>query len=185
VTLTPLAPPAPDSGRLRRLGGSPTVAAAGLAAAAMAANLLAVAATVVFTRLLGTVGYGSLAALVNLSVILLVPGMALQIAAAREGTLGRFGDGGELAATLERWTRRLTGVVAATAVAAALARHQLAAMLGIEQEWAAAAVPVAGCLWLLLSLQRGLLQATRSYRAVGLSIVLEAVGRLAVGIVLV
>ena len=58
-------------------------------------------------------------------------------------------------------------------------------MLGIEQEWAAAAVPVAAGLWLLLSLQRGVLQATRAYRAVGLSIVLEAGGRLAAGIALV
>jgi O-antigen/teichoic acid export membrane protein len=151
----------------------------------MAANLLAVAATVVFTRLLGTVGYGSLAALLNLSVILLVPGAALQVAAAREGTLGRFGDRGALAATLQRWTRILAGAVAAAAVAGALVRHQLAAMLGIEQEWAAAAVPVVAGLWLLLSLQRGLLQATRAYRAVGVSIVLEAGGRLAAGIVLV
>jgi O-antigen/teichoic acid export membrane protein len=185
VTLTPLAPPAPDAGRLRRLGESPTVAAAGLAAAAIAANLFAVVATVVFTRLLGTVGYGSLAALLNLSVILLVPGAALQVAAARDGTLGRFGEGGELAATLQRWTRRLVLAASATALAAALARHQLAAMLGIEQEWAAAAVPVTAWLWVLLSLQRGLLQATRAYRAVGLSIVFESAGRVAAGIVLV
>ena len=65
MTLTPLAPPAPEAGRLRRLGESPTVAAAGLAAAAIAANLLAIAFTVVFTRLLGTAGYGSLAALIT------------------------------------------------------------------------------------------------------------------------
>ena len=184
MTLTPLAPPAPDAGWLRRLGGSPTVAVAGLAAAAMAANLLAVVATVVFTRLLGTAGYGSLAALLNLSVIVLVPGAALQVAAAREGTLGRLGDRRALAATLERWTRLLAAAVAAATVGGVLARHQLAAMLGIEQEWAAAAVPVAAGLWMLLSLQRGLLQATRAYRAVGLSIVLEAGGRLVAGIAL-
>jgi O-antigen/teichoic acid export membrane protein len=51
--------------------------------------------------------------------------------------------------------------------------------------WGAAAVPVAAMLWLLLSLQRGLLQAARAYRAVALSIVLEAVGRLAAGAALV
>ena len=36
-------------------------------------------------------------------------------------------------------------------------------------------------MWLLLCLQRGLLQSARAYREVGLSILLEALGRLAVG----
>ena len=44
--------PAPPGFRAR-LAASPTVAAAGLAAAAMAANLVAVVFTVIFTRLLG------------------------------------------------------------------------------------------------------------------------------------
>ena len=73
--------------------------------------------TVIFTRLLGADGYGSLAALLNLSVILFVPGSALQVAAAREGTLGRLGTAGELAATLRRWTRRLLAALAVLAVA--------------------------------------------------------------------
>ena len=42
-------------------------------------------------------------------------------------------------------------------------------------------MPVTGVLWLLLCLQRGLLQSARAYREVGLSVVLEALGRLAVG----
>jgi len=151
----------------------------------MAANLVAVVFTVAFTRLLGTSGYGSLAALLNLSVILFVPGSALQIAAAREGTLGRLGTRGELAATLRRWTRRLLATLAAVAVVSALAREPLAAALGVDQAWAAAAVPVTAGLWLLLSLQRGLLQSARAYRAVGLSIVLEALGRLAAALALV
>lgn len=178
--------PAPvDRAWRSRLAASPTVAAAGLAAATMAANLVAVAFTVVFTRLLGTSGYGSLAALLNLSVILFVPGSALQVAAAREGTLGRLGARGELSATLRRWTRRLLTALAVVAVASALAREPLAAALGVDQEWAAAAVPVTAGLWLLLSLQRGLLQAARAYRSVGLSIVLEALGRLAAALALV
>jgi O-antigen/teichoic acid export membrane protein len=177
--------PAADRPWRRRLAASPTVAAAGLAAATMAANLVAVVFTVVFTRLLGTSGYGSLAALLNLSVILFVPGSALQVAAAREGTLGWLGARGELAATLARWTRRLLVALAVVAVVSVVAREPLAAALGVDQVWAAAAVPVTAGLWLLLSLQRGLLQAARAYRAVGLSIVLEAAGRLAAALVLV
>ena len=163
---------------------SATVSAVGLAAAAMAANAVAVVSTVVFARLLGTDGYGALAALLNLSVILFVPGLALQVAAAREGALGRLGAGGELAATVARWRTAVLVATVVVACAAVLARGPLAALLNVDEEWAAAAVPVTGCLWLLLCLQRGLLQATRAYRAAGLSIVLEATGRLATGVLL-
>lgn len=159
--------------------------AIGLAAATMAANLVAVVFTVIFTRRLGATGYGSLAALLNLSVILFVPGSALQVAAAREGTLGRLGRGGELAGTLRRWTRHiLIGLVAVTAVAI-VARAPLAALINVDQQWAAAGVPATGGMWLLLCLQRGLLQSARAYREVGLSILFEALGRLAVAVAFV
>jgi O-antigen/teichoic acid export membrane protein len=158
-----------------------TASAVGLAAAAMTANAVAVASTVVFARLLDTDGYGALAALVNLSVILFVPGLALQAAAAREGALGRLGSGRELAATMARWRARLLTAAAGVAVLSAIAREPLAALLNVDETWAAAAVPVTGCLWLLLCVQRGLLQAARAYRPAGLSIVLEASGRLLCG----
>ena len=163
---------------------SATVSAVGLATAAMAGNAVAVVSTVVFARLLGTDGYGALAALLNLSVILFVPGLALQAAAAREGALGRLGTGRELSTTVVRWRSGLLLATAAQATPAVLARGPLAALLNVDQEWAAAAVPVTGCLWLLLCLQRGLLQSARAYRPAGLSIVLEASGRLVTGVLL-
>jgi O-antigen/teichoic acid export membrane protein len=162
-----------------------TTRAVGLAAAAMGANLVAVVFTVIFTRILGTGDYGSLAALLNLSVILFVPGSALQVAAAREGTLGRLGRGGELAGTLTRWNHHVLVGLATIAVVSVVAREPLAAVLNVDQEWAAAAVPVTGTLWLLVCLQRGLLQAGRAYKVVGLSVVFEALGRLTVGLVFV
>lgn len=171
--------------RLEAARDSETAKAAGLAAATMFQQVVAVAITIVFTRLLGTGGYGSLAALLNLTVILLVPGSALQVAAAREGTLGRLGQGAELAATLDRWMRHLLVGLAAVALASVAGRDQLAALLNIDEVWAAAAVPVTGALWLVLSVQRGLLQAAQAYRPVALSIVLESIGRLITGVVLV
>ena len=159
--------------------------AIGLAAATMAANLVQVVFTVVFTRLLGADGYGSLAALLNVTVILFVPGAALQVAAAREATLGRLGRGGELAGTLARWSRHILMAVVAIAVLSVVVRRPLADLINVDQEWAAAAVPITGMLWLLLCQQRGLLQSARAYREVGLSILLEALGRLAMGIALV
>src|SRR4051795_4657809 len=111
--------------------------AIGLAAAAMAANLVAVVFTVIFTRLLGTDGYGSLAALLNLSVILYVPGSALQVAAARQGALGRLGDPHRQAAVLARWTRTLLVALMAITAVSILLRAPLAALLNVDEEWAA------------------------------------------------
>lgn len=180
----PAAPPPPES-RPTRLGESDTAKAVGLAVATMAANVLAVVFTIVFTRLLGTGGYGSLAALLNLSIILFVPGSALQVAAARQGTLGRLGFGGELSATLARWTRQLALLLLAVTVLSVALREPLAALLNVEQTWAAAAVAPTAMIWLLLCVQRGLLQAARAYKAVGWSVILDAGGRLVIGLALV
>ncbi len=54
-----------------------------------------------------------------------------------------------------------------------------------EHPLAAAAILPTGVLWLLLSLQRGALQGMHAYRPVGLSLVLEAMGRLVCGLFLV
>ena len=178
---TPVAPDAPGISP----GDPETGKAVGLAAATMGANLIAVAFTVVFTRLLGADDYGSLAALLNLSVILLVPGSALQVVVVREATLGRLGRGGELAGTLARWSRHIMIALAVVAALSVAARAPLADLINVDQEWGAAAVPVTGVMWLLLCVQRGLLQADRAYREVGLSILLEALGRLGVALAFV
>ena len=69
---------------LRGLAASDTGRAAGLAAAVIAANVISLAFTIVFARMLGASGYGSLAALISAFIILMVPGSALQIATARD-----------------------------------------------------------------------------------------------------
>ena len=167
------------------LARSSTIKAAGLAAASLAANAIALLFTVVFARLLGRDGYGSLAALVSAFLILSVPGSAMQVATARDTALGRLGSGGQLAATLSAWTRRiLVGLVALTA-ASILLRDPLASLIGVDQEWAAAMTLSTGCLWLLISIQRGALQGVHAYKPVGYSIILEAGGRLAIGLTLV
>src|SRR4051794_29142003 len=171
--------------RLETLRQSDTAQAAGLAVATIVQQLTAIVFTVVFTRILGTDGYGSLAALINFSVILIVPGSALQVAAARQGTLGRLGEGGELAATLERWTRHVLMGIAAITVVSILARAPLADLVNVDEEWAAAAVPVSAAMWLLLSVQRGLLQAARAYKPVAFSILAEGFLRIAGALVLV
>jgi glycosyltransferase involved in cell wall biosynthesis/O-antigen/teichoic acid export membrane protein len=160
--------------------------AAALAGATLANNAIQLVFVVVITRLLGFTDYGALAALVSAFLILLVGGQSIQVAAAREAALGRLGGGAQLRTTLTRWTRQLVLVTALLAVAGALLRTPLAALIGTpEHPWAAAAIPPTGGLWFLLSLQRGALQGLRGYGAVGISIVLEAVGRLTGSVILV
>jgi O-antigen/teichoic acid export membrane protein len=172
--------------RLREvLGRSETLKAAGMAAATMANNALALIFTVLFARILGATDYGSLAALVSTFVILSVPGSAVQVAVAREIALGRLGEGPRLAATLSIWRRRLLLVGVAITACAVLLREPIADLISVPEEWAAAAAAPTAVLWLLLSLERGALQGAHMYKPVAWSIVLEAAGRLAFGLLLV
>ena len=169
-----------------RLRQSETAKASGLAAATLASNAIQLAFTVVFTRLLGGTDYGSLAALVSGFLILLVGGQAIQVAAARETALNRLGDSGQLAGTLSAWTRQLLLAVVAACAVGWLLREPLAHLIGVpEYPLAAAAILPTGVLWLLLSLQRGALQGLHAYKPVGVSLVIEAFGRLACGLTLV
>lgn len=155
--------------------------AGGMAAAVIAGNVIALAFTIVFARLLGASGYGDLAALLSAFIILMVPGSALQIAVARD--IGASGpDGG---AGVRHWLSRL---LVGTAIVAALAvplRGTLGAMLNVDHLWAAAAVPVCALLWMVISVERGALQGYQRYRLVATSIVGEALARIAFGLALV
>ena len=163
----------------QRIAGSETAKAAGLAVAALAANAVAVVVTVVFTRLLGDEDYGALAALLSTFTILAVAGSSLQVAVARDTALGRLGGAASAAQALRAWTRTLLLVLVGVVIASALMREGIASLVGVsEQPWAAACVPPTGILWLLLSLQRGVLQGLGAYAPVGWSVVSEAVVRL-------
>lgn len=165
---------------------SDTFKAGGLAAATLLSNGIQLVFTIVFTRLLGADGYGSLAALVSAFLILLVGGQALQVAAARETALHHLGGGERLAATLNGWTRQLLLVLAGVTALSLALQGPLSHLIGVpEHPLAAAAILPTGVLWLLLSLQRGALQGLHAYYPVGLSLVVEAIGRLACGLVLV
>jgi glycosyltransferase involved in cell wall biosynthesis/O-antigen/teichoic acid export membrane protein len=170
---------------LRGLAQTDTGRAAGLAAAVIASNVIALAFTVVFARLLGATDYGSLAALLSAFIILMVPGSALQIATAREVSHA-LAEGGENAgAGVRRWLTRLGLATVVVALAAIPLRDVLAAVVNVEESWAAAAVPLTAMLWMILSVERGALQGFQRYRLVGGSIVAEAGSRLAFALLLV
>jgi glycosyltransferase involved in cell wall biosynthesis/O-antigen/teichoic acid export membrane protein len=169
----------------RSLADSDTGRAAGMAAAVIASNVIALAFTVVFARVLGASDYGSLAALLSAFIILMVPGSALQIAVAREVSRAVAGAGPDPGAGVRRWLGRLgIATLLVTAVAIPL-RDVIAAVINVEEAWAAAAVPLTSMLWMLLAVERGALQGFGDYRSVAFSIVGEAGSRLVFGLVLV
>lgn len=165
--------------RIAALRSSEYATSAWLAGAMIANNLVALAATVVFARLLDD--YGSLAALTSYFLILAVAGQAMQVATARESVVGRLGSDGELATTLRSWTATLLALTAVLAVVSVLLRDPIARAVGVDQTWGAAIGLPAGGLWLLLSILRGALQGVGGYRALGLSLIGEQGGRLVFG----
>ena len=73
----------------------------------------------------------------------------------------------------------------AVAAASVALREPLASLAGVGEPWAAAIVPVAGVLWLALSIRRGALQGLGRHRAVAGSLLLEGGARLTLAVVLV
>ena len=168
---------------MAELRGSETAKAAGLAAAMIANNVIALASTVVFARLLSD--YGSLAALISYFLILSVVGQALQVATAREGVLGHLGVGAGLTATIGRWTKILLGITVGAAIVSVLLRAPIASAVGVRNDqWAAAVGLPAAVLWLSLSILRGALQGVGDYKGVGVSLIGEQAARLVTGTIL-
>jgi O-antigen/teichoic acid export membrane protein len=158
---------------------SDTLRAVGLAAAVIANSALGLICTVVFARWLGVRAYGTLASLLACFLILTVPGAALQTAVARDVSQ----DPGGPAETLARRAMSMVLLLALPlGVVLALAREPVASLLGVDLAWAAAAAVWLGWVWSALAIRRGLFQGHRRYRPIGLSLIIEAAGRLAFGV---
>jgi O-antigen/teichoic acid export membrane protein len=163
---------------------SDTGRAAGLGAAAIGQNVLALAFTIVFARLLGASGYGSLAVLMSAFIILMVPGSALQIAVAREVSRDVAADARHAGAGIRRWLARLALGTLVVGLAAIPLRSTIGALINVDDLWAAAAVPVTAMLWVILCVERGALQGFQRYRPVALSIVGDACTRIVFALLL-
>jgi O-antigen/teichoic acid export membrane protein len=169
-------------GDLRR---GDTGRAAELGVAMIVTNVLALGFTIVFARLLGDDGYGDLAVLVSSFIIMMVPGSALQVAAAREVSHDLAEGNPNAGAGVQRWLVRLVAATLVLAVLAIPLRSLIAALINVDQEWAAAAIPVTAMLWAITSVLRGVLQGFQQYRTVALSLIGEASSRIAFALVLV
>src|SRR5256714_413426 len=104
--------------RLRAAASSDTGRAAGLAVAVLTTNVVALVFTVVFARVLGATGYGSLAALLSSFIILMVPGSALQIETAREVSRAMAAGDPSAGTDTRVWLRQLAFAVVVGAILA-------------------------------------------------------------------
>jgi O-antigen/teichoic acid export membrane protein len=159
--------------------------AAQLGVAMIVVNVLALGFTIVFARILGDSGYGDLAVLLSSFIIMMVPGSALQVAAAREVSHDIAEGNPNAGAGVYRWLVRLVVGTVAVAVVAIPLRSLIAALINIDQDWAAAAIPVTAMIWMIVSVLRGVLQGFQQYRTVALSLMGEASSRIAFSLILV
>jgi O-antigen/teichoic acid export membrane protein len=159
--------------------------AAELGVAMIVTNLLALGFTIIFARILGDDGYGDLAVLLSSFIIMMVPGSALQVAAAREVSHDLAEGNPNAGAGVYRWLVRLVVGTLAVAVVAIPLRSVIATVINIDEDWAAAAIPVTAMIWMIVSVLRGVLQGFQQYRTVALSLIGEASSRIAFALVLV
>jgi O-antigen/teichoic acid export membrane protein len=185
VRVPALSRPSALRDRLGALNDPDTRRAAGLGAAMIVTNVLALGFTIVFARILGDSGYGDLAVLISSFIILMVPGSALQVAAAREVSHDIAEGNPNAGAGIRRWLVRLIAGTLIVAVIAIPVRSVIAALINIEQDWAAAAIPVTAMLWVIVCVLRGVLQGFQQYKTVGLSLIGEAISRIAFALILV
>ena len=177
--------PADARTRFAALTRSDTGRAAGMGVAVIAQNVLALVFTIVFARILGATGYGSLAVLISAFIILMVPGSALQIAVARRLSGERATGAADAGVGVRRWLARLAVATMAVALVAIPLRSVIGAIINVDELWGAAAVPVTAMLWVILCVERGALQGFERYRVVALSIVGEAGSRIVFSLLLV
>lgn len=170
---------------LRALAGTDTGRAGGMAVAVGAMNVLALAFTVVFARVLGAAGYGSLAVLISAFIVLMVGGSALQIATARAVSHAVADGVAKPGRGVRLWLGHLCVAAVVVAVVSIPLRGAIGSVLAVDYDWAAAAVPVTGVLWAVVCVERGALQGLQHYKLVGSSLVGEAVLRLLFALVLV
>jgi len=158
----------PDSVRSGLLQAGP------LAIAGVVANGAAVVVTVVLARLLTTKGYGQLNVLTGLFLVVSMPGSAVIVAVVRRVTASK---GTQVRQWARKMHRRATVAVAVFAVLVVSLGWWLSGVLNQTDIGGVDAILIAGAVWVLLCLDRGLLQAHRNYRALSANLVVEGAVR--------
>lgn len=150
------------------------VAAGPLAIGGVVANVLNIIATVLIARLLTSRQYGSVAQLLGLFFVLSMFGSALLVGVVRR-IAQRAAEGEE--STARRWCQRLyrramVGVALWWVLALAV-DEPLSQALRIPADGVVSLTLMAGGVWLLLCIDRAILQVHRRYRGLGENLMVE------------
>jgi len=145
-----------------------------LAVGGLIANALNVVATVVVARLLTTNQYGGIAQLLGLFFVLSMPGSALLVSVVRRITaMTTVGLGAEAQAWEARLYRKAAFGVAIWSVFSVAVEAPVSHALRLPDDGGVAFTMIAAGFWLLLCLDRAVLQSHRRYASLGLSLMVE------------
>jgi O-antigen/teichoic acid export membrane protein len=147
-----------------------------LAAAGIAANAGSLLVTLVLARVLVAREYGALNQLIGVFFVVSTPGTAVLVGVVRRVTrwAGPLDD-------VPRWGaevhRRATWALLLFSAAVLAAGPSISSLLGRRDVLGFDAVAIAGAVWMLLCVDRGLLQAHREYRTLSANLLLEGATR--------
>ena len=160
----------PKSGSIR----SNVLTALPVAVAGMLANGANIIVTILLARLLTNQGYGAYAQLVGLFLIISMPGSAIIVAVVRRTAMWKTA-GGDLA--LVDWAAkmhaRMNWFLGAWVVVVLGLSYPIAHLLAKPSPVAVAAMLAGAGVWVLVCVDRGFLQGTRSYRPLSTNLLIE------------
>jgi O-antigen/teichoic acid export membrane protein len=145
-----------------------------VAVAGMLANGANIIVTILLARLLSTQGYGAYAQLTGLFLVVSMPGSAIIVAVVRRTALWRTGGSHTaLAAWSDRMHHRMTWFLGIWIALVAAVCIPVAELLAKPSPVAVAGMLVGAGVWVLLCVDRGFLQGTRSYRPLSSNLLIE------------
>ncbi len=145
-----------------------------VAVAGMIVNGAGALVVVVVARLVTPQSYGAIAQLLGLFFILSMPGSAVLVGVVRRVTaLRKAGHGPMVRQWIVRVRRLMLGAILAGTVLVLALQGWIARQLGLPNSEGVALILVSGGIWILLSVDRGLLQAHRSYRGLAGNLLVE------------
>ncbi len=145
-----------------------------VAVAGLLVNGVAVLVVVVVARLVTPASYGAIAQLLGLFFILSMPGSAVLVGVVRRVTaLQRAGHAGMVRPWAGRIHRIVLAAIVVEAVIVLALQGWIARQLSLPSSAGVVLILVSGGIWILLSVDRGLLQAHRGYRALAGNLLVE------------
>ena len=145
-----------------------------VAIAGMVVNGAAALLVIAVARLVSSQDYGAIAQLLGLFFILSMPGSAVLVGVVRRVTSLQNADRGHL---VQHWVRRVHRValigIGVELVVVLLLQGWIARQLSLPNSDGIVLILVAAGVWILLCVDRGLLQAHRSYRALAGNLLVE------------